>query len=209
MPESWPWIVGGALLLLWTVGAYNRLVRLRAEVARQWAPLDAALRRRHGLAQDGLPTAAAEASPPALPPDLAARLAAAAAAARQAGRAAAAALAKPLAGGEIRTLSLAEQVLDRSLALLRENAQDAATPPDGSLQAMLHTLHQAALQVEFTRGAHDDAVARYNAAVAEWPTCFVAWLFHFGAGGALSPGVACEPVLRPGAAPAPARPAGG
>lgn len=208
MPESWPWIVGGTLLLLWTVGAYNRLVRLRAEVVRHWSPVDAALRRRHGLAVEGLPPAAAApaAEAPAPPQALVESLDAAAAAARQAGRVAAAIVARPLEPGALRSLSLAERVLDRRLAGLRETAAalaaGAEAHPEVALQALLHTLHQSALQVEFTRGAHDEAVARYTAAVAEWPTRVVAWLFSFPPGAALAPGVAAEPAMRPLAATA-------
>ncbi|WNJ93397.1 LemA family protein [Bosea sp. 685] len=45
------WIVLGvaALVLLWGVFAFNRLVRLRMQVRAAWAQIDVQLRRRHDL----------------------------------------------------------------------------------------------------------------------------------------------------------------
>ena len=42
-------LVVGAMLVFWAVGAYNRLVRLRNEVTRAFAPLEAQLGQRHAL----------------------------------------------------------------------------------------------------------------------------------------------------------------
>jgi LemA protein len=39
----------GVLVLLWVVGTYNRLVRLRNEVRNAWAQIDVQLKRRHDL----------------------------------------------------------------------------------------------------------------------------------------------------------------
>ena len=47
-----PQLIGAvlaAVLLFWTVGAYNRLVRLRGAIVRQFAPVDAQFRARHAL----------------------------------------------------------------------------------------------------------------------------------------------------------------
>ena len=38
-----------AVLLFWAVGAYNRLVRLRGAIVRQFAPVDEQFRARHAL----------------------------------------------------------------------------------------------------------------------------------------------------------------
>lgn len=48
-------IAGLALLLFWAVGAYNRLVRLRAAVVHAFEPLDQGLARRLDWVQDALP----------------------------------------------------------------------------------------------------------------------------------------------------------
>lgn len=39
----------GATVLFWAVGAYNRLVRLRNEIANAFAQIDVQLKRRHDL----------------------------------------------------------------------------------------------------------------------------------------------------------------
>lgn len=67
LPVLW---ASAALLLCWLVGAYNRLVRLRAAVVRSFGPLDAALlrlqlllaecERAHAPAADRLQAAAAQ-----------------------------------------------------------------------------------------------------------------------------------------------------
>ena len=47
------WVVAAALLF-WIVGAYNRLVRLRAAIVRQFAPVDEQFRQRQALLQQQL-----------------------------------------------------------------------------------------------------------------------------------------------------------
>jgi len=37
------------LLLVWFIGAFNRLVRLRNQVRASWAQIDVQLKRRHDL----------------------------------------------------------------------------------------------------------------------------------------------------------------
>ena len=48
---TWLWIVIGvvAFLILWIIGAYNGLVRLRNRVRDQWAQIDVQLKRRFDL----------------------------------------------------------------------------------------------------------------------------------------------------------------
>jgi len=48
---TWLWIVIGvvAFLVLWIIGAYNGLVRLRNRVRDQWAQIDVQLKRRFDL----------------------------------------------------------------------------------------------------------------------------------------------------------------
>ena len=41
--------VVAAVLVFWAVGAYNRLVSLRNEIARSFTPVEAQMRVRHGL----------------------------------------------------------------------------------------------------------------------------------------------------------------
>jgi LemA protein len=43
------WIAFGALMLLWIIGAFNTLVKLRVRVENAWAEIDVQLKRRHDL----------------------------------------------------------------------------------------------------------------------------------------------------------------
>ena len=47
----WTWIIIGALVIaiLWVVGLFNRLIRLKNEVANSWAQIDVQLKRRFDL----------------------------------------------------------------------------------------------------------------------------------------------------------------
>ena len=62
LPDSLAGWVVVAVLLFWFVGAYNRLVRLRAAVLQAYATLDAALARQLDFVQTSLsaPSAAEE-----------------------------------------------------------------------------------------------------------------------------------------------------
>lgn len=60
LPDSMVgWIVI-AVLLFWFVGAYNRLVRLRAAVLQAYATLDAALRKQLDFVQASITAALPE-----------------------------------------------------------------------------------------------------------------------------------------------------
>lgn len=184
-----------ALLVFWVIGAYNRLVRLRGAVAAQWTAVDAALRRRHTLARDGLGLAGSSLPGTAWPAEETALLNTLAAAARQADTAVQAVAQRPLEAGPMQSLGLAEQVLERTLGSLRQRAEaqaataaaDPAPGPQPSvdpagrllLQALVQTLQQAGQQIAFSRGPHDAAVSAYNLAREEWPTRLVADLFNF------------------------------
>ncbi|MCV4600767.1 LemA family protein, partial [Escherichia coli] len=50
------WIVL-AILVFWAVGAYNRLVRLRNEIANAYAQIDVQLKRRYDLIPNLVETA--------------------------------------------------------------------------------------------------------------------------------------------------------
>ena len=55
------WFWGAlALLVFWSLGAYNRLVRLRAQVAQRFAELQKALLRYQDLVQDAVTAAASD-----------------------------------------------------------------------------------------------------------------------------------------------------
>ena len=51
LPEGFGWWIALAIALFWFVGAYNRLVRLRALALQAYATLDAALVRQLDFVQ--------------------------------------------------------------------------------------------------------------------------------------------------------------
>lgn len=156
-----------ALLVFWSVGAYNRLVRLRGEVRSAFGQIDAELQRHLDLATT-LPADAEEGS----------TWGQLLAANRQVQLCLATARAKPLDGSAIAALVAAGEVLtlawDRAE---REDAHDLAgplLPPSVPIaRAQLMT------QVQAAAAQFNEAVARYNRAVSQFPAVLLAWIFGF------------------------------
>ncbi len=178
-----PWLAA-LVLVAWALGAYNRLVRLRAEVNTAFGAVEGELMPLARLVDDMLDRLEAESggrddedrplpSPAFLAPLRAASegLAAAVAEARQ----------KPLEGERIARLRDAgeawAQAWDRAE---REDAHDLAGPqlPETVSTERALRLRQAdALGTQF-----NEAVDRYNHAIAQFPALLVAWLFGFRSG---------------------------
>ncbi|HSW17347.1 MAG TPA: LemA family protein, partial [Ramlibacter sp.] len=168
-----------AILLFWTVGAYNRLMRLRADANAAFAVLDAEFSKQVDLVRNQLPPP--EATQPA-PLDgevsfwsglhgAAAQFAASLAAVRN----------RPLEPEGIAALSAAQDVLTMAWERAeRDDAHDLAGPrlPD-TVTARRAQLGQ---QTHAAADQFNQAVARYNAAIAQFPAVLLAWLFGFKAG---------------------------
>lgn len=171
--DAWsflPWLAG-AVLVFWSVGAYNRLVRLRHAILRCFAPVDQHLESRSVLLQQQIDQWAQR-------PDAPQRDVAALHAARnQADAARLAAKRQPGAADAIHSLRMALQILARQ----RENAAAAAegAPTPGLLQqlAACDTALQYA-QSEFNQAVHE-----YNAALAQFPAAWLGALFGFRSAG--------------------------
>lgn len=160
-----------AVLTFWIVGAYSRLVRLRAELVRQFGPLQAQFAARHGLLQQQLellgPVLASAAGP---------RLQALRDACQQVDAACAIATSRPAAPAAIAALRAAEEALAEARAHLP--AQGAA----GLDLADLHNqLRAVDVTLDFARGQFNDAVEDYNQASRQFPTLLVAGLFRLRA----------------------------
>ena len=163
-----------AALVFWLVGAYNRLVRLRAKIVRTFAPVHTQLLQRQTLLQeqlDALTPSLTQATP---------RLDAVRAASQQCDAACDHARVRPGAAGAIASLRLAEEILRDARARL---PGEAATHAD---QAVLNTrLAAADTTLAFARTLFNDAVVEYNTAVAQFPTVLIVGLFGFRAAGTL------------------------
>ncbi|MRD49669.1 LemA family protein [Caenimonas koreensis] len=167
-----------ALLLFWSVGAYNRLMRLRAAAKSTFETLEAELSRQVELVRTQLP--AADAAQPASMHDDTTFWTALHAAANQFAASLNAAKNKPLDGEGIAALSAAQDVLAMAWERAeRDDAHDLAGPrlPDTVIARRALLSQQAGVAVE----QFNAAVARYNTAIGQFPAMLLAWLFGFKA----------------------------
>jgi LemA protein len=167
-----------ALALFWSVGAYNRLVRLRAAALQTYAVLDSHLVRHSELLAVCLTPAAPalSASKVGEPQDsAAARWAGLAGAANQFATALGAARTRPLEGRAVAALASALTVLTMAWRRLLEECHDLAGEPiPESIQARWTLLTS---QTDAARDAFNAAVADYNSAIGAFPAVLLAWLF--------------------------------
>ena len=163
-----------ALLLFWMVGAYNRMVNLRNALVARFASVDELCRQRHALLDkqvELLAAALASAGP---------RLDALRAACRQADAAREHARARPGAAGAVTSLRVAEEILADARARLPVQTVAGAELPDINAK-----LTDGDTTLAFARREFNAAVAAYNAAVRQFPTALIAWLFGFRPGATL------------------------
>ena len=166
-----------AVLLFWAVGAYNRLMRLRAEAIAAFAAVDTELTRQVDLVREQLPPP--EPTQPApLENEPISFWSGLHAAATQMGATLSGARTRPLDADRIEALSAAQDVLATAWERAeRDDAHDLAGPrmPDTVLLKRAQWL----LQAHAATQAFNVAVARYNEAIAQFPAVLLAWLFGF------------------------------
>lgn len=170
-----PWIVA-AVALFWAVGGYNRLVRLRSDANAAFAGLEAELAQQVKLVHACVPPEEDQAQ---------SQFAGGSAfwgglqgAAAQLQASLAAAKARPLDPERIAALGAAQEVLamawDRAE---RDDAHDLAGPrlPENfsSERQQLERMALAATE------RFNQAIVRYNEAIAQFPAALLAWLFGF------------------------------
>ncbi|MEO8653808.1 MAG: LemA family protein [Ramlibacter sp.] len=177
------WILA-AVLGFWVIGAYNRLVRLRAEAIAAFAGLETELSKQVELVRKHLPPPEAT-MPASLEPEgsiwaglhgAAAQCAVSLAAARN----------RPLEPQGIAALGAARDVLGVAWARAeRDDAHDLAGPrlPDTVIARRV----QLALQTHSAVALFNLAVGRYNEGIAQFPAVLLAWLFGFKPGLGLDP----------------------
>lgn len=188
LPESLAsWIVI-AILLFWFVGAYNRLVRLRAAVLQAYGLLDAALGKQLDFVQ-----ASITAAPPSEAAPMGESLSSIAplqAATTQLATLLGATRLHPLDSGGMAALATALQVWAN--AWRRQHPDEVTVfDADGTLSrpAQLQpgteatapsavepiTWPEPSAAAEIARGQFNQAVGHYNAAIAQFPALLVAW----------------------------------
>ena len=178
--KVWPWLTLLALLFFWMLGAHNRLMALRASIFTAFGGVDAVVKTRSqvvvtlltavtdplrgeqaALDAAGQAQATVQTALDSLRPRPADALAAVAL------READAALASHLA---------------RLVALVEQHAELCADP---SVAEHLQALRELAPRWGFARQGYNDAGARYNAALQQFPTRLLRSVFGFGPASAL------------------------
>jgi LemA protein len=163
-----------AVVGLWMLGAYNRLVRQRNEIGNAFAQIDVQLKRRYDLIPNLVDVARkyVQHERDTLEAVIAAR--------NGAKSARDAAAARPSDGKRIAALAGAEQALGGMLGKLAVVVE--AYPElkaDGTLRELTEELGHTENRIAFARQAFNDAVLEYNNAAQQAPTNVVAGLFAF------------------------------
>ncbi|MEQ1807554.1 MAG: LemA family protein [Burkholderiaceae bacterium] len=166
-----PWLVG-AVLMFWSVGAYNRLVRLRNAILRRFVPVDQHLESCSSLLEQQVQAWAQRPEVPRRDLDTLQAARAQADAARLAAKR------QPGAADAIRSLRVALQILAQSRERAGVGASAEAPNPRllQELTACDHALHYA-------QGQFNDAVREYNRALAQFPAAWLGALFGFRSAG--------------------------
>jgi LemA protein len=168
----WPWLVL-AVLMFWSVGAYNRLVRLRNAILQCFAPVAQHLESRSTLLQAQIDLWAQRADAPSR------GIEALRAAREQVDSARLAAHRQPGSADAIHSLRLALRIL----AETRQRAADAALPDSSGAKALREQLNACDHALQYAQGQFNDAVRAYNTALARFPVTWLGAVFGFrGAG---------------------------
>ena len=163
-----------ALAVVWAVGAYNRLVRLKNSMANAFGQIDVQLKRRYDLIPNLVEAAKKylQHEQETLEAVIAARNQARSASDRVASR--------PGQADAVVALAAAEQTLGGSLGRLFALAE--AYPDlkaDKTIRELSEELTSTENKVGFARQAYNDAVLDYNNAQGQFPALLVARLFGF------------------------------
>lgn len=157
-----------ALLMCWSIGAYHRLLRLRATLVQRFVPVEEQLRARHVMLLrwlDALEPRLAHAAP---------RIAALRAACGQVEAAWLHARGRPGGRDAIASLRLADEILVDARSRL-----PVPSVPGSELASLTTQLQAVDATLAFARGRFDDAVRAYNRAVRQFPTVLLVRLFGF------------------------------
>jgi len=170
------WIVMAvlAVIFFWAVGVYNRLMRLRNQVANAFGQIDVQLKRRYDLIPNLVEVARKYLQHEAE------TLEAVIAARNQAQSAEKGAAANPLNAGALGALAGAEQLLGGALGRLFAVVEDyPELKADQNMRELTEELTHTENRVGFARQAYNDQVLEFNDAALHFPTIIVARLLGF------------------------------
>jgi LemA protein len=169
-----------ALLMFWSVGAYNRLVRLRSDANAAFAAMAAELVQQADLVHASMPASMIPTGltqPGELLDEVTALWSGLRAAATQLTSSVAAMRAHPLDPEGAAALAEARDVLMAAWTRVSHEAHDLAgsSIPD----ALTQQWQQLSAQARACGEHFNQAVGRYNAAIAEFPALLLAGMFGF------------------------------
>lgn len=167
-------IAAVALLVFWSIGAYNRVMSLRNAIGDAFTQLDAQLKERAEVCDQLLAAVA-----PRLPSEQA-TFDALASAQAESQAAIQAARGKPWAPDPAGSLAVASALhaaaLTRLLSLLDHQAELRS---EAEIDALVSELKLIERQRAFTRQVFNQAVSQYNDALQQFPTRVLANLYGF------------------------------
>ena len=170
-----PWITA-AVAVFWGVGGYNRLVRLRSDANAAFAALDSELTKQVKLVHAVVPPEEDQAQSQFTGGS--AFWGGLQGAAAQTAATLASAKAKPLDPERIAALGAAQEVL--SMAWDRAERDDAHDLAGPRLPQDFSSERQQLVRMAQAATEHfNQAVVRYNEAIAQFPATVLAWLFGF------------------------------
>ena len=170
------WIVLAlvAVVVIWAIAVYNRMVQLRNRIANAFGQIDVQLKRRYDLVPNLVEVARGYLAHEA------ATLEAVIKARGQAQGAAAAARAAPTSAGAMGALAVAEQALGGSLGRLMMVAESyPELKADATMQSLSEELTSTENRLGFARQAYNDQVLDFNDQAAQFPAIVVARLLGF------------------------------
>jgi LemA protein len=180
MASTWLWWAVSAVLVFWAVGAYNRLVRLRADANAAFQALEAQMSRQIALVESCLPPEEADAAQSVFEGG-SAFWGGLQGAAAQFRASLAHARARPLEPERIAALGAAQEIFEMAWERAeRDDAHDLAGPrlPEN----ITGEREQLARQAQVATRQFNESVTRYNEAIGDFPALLVAWLFGFRPG---------------------------
>lgn len=171
---AWMVLALVAVVVIWVIAVYNRLVQLRNRIANAFGQIDVQLKRRYDLVPNLVEVARGYLAHEA------ATLEAVIKARGQAQGAAAAARAAPTSASAIGALAVAEQALGGSLGRLMMVAESyPELKADATMQSLSEELTSTENRLGFARQAYNDQVLDFNDQAAQFPAIVVARLLGF------------------------------